>query len=70
VRLAFLIPVLFAAISLGCAAKKPVGTNLLVAIPCLTKPVELIGCDLADPPKCRQAKVAYRKGCEQIEAKP
>ena len=54
---------------LGCAAKKPVGTNLLIAPACLTKPVKMIGCDDNVPPKCFKSIVAYKKGCEEVEVK-
>lgn len=53
----------------GCAAKRPVGINMLIPLPCITKPVELLGCDDANPPKCKHAKVIYRKDCLQLEAK-
>jgi hypothetical protein len=52
----------------GCAAKRQVGTNLLIAPECLKKPVEMLGCDDMNPPKCRKALISYKKGCEVVEA--
>jgi hypothetical protein len=56
----------------GCAAKKPVGVNLIIAIRCLNKDVELLGCTNLQnsPPTCHTAKVAYKKGCEVVKTTP
>ena len=54
--------------NLNCAAKRQVGTNLLIAPECLKKPIEMRGCDQNVPPKCRKALISYKKGCEVIEA--
>jgi len=66
------VVILLAAVSVGCAAKKPVGVNLIIAIPCLSKDVELIGCTNLqnNPPTCHTAKVVYKKGCEVVKTTP
>ena len=47
----------------GCAEKKVI---LLVPATCLTGPIRLENCDMASPPRCKQSKIAYRKGCESV----
>jgi hypothetical protein len=54
--------------SFGCAAKRPAGINYLVPVSDVSK-VELLNCDHNSPPNCRHAKVWFRRGAEQIEAK-
>jgi hypothetical protein len=53
---------------MGCAAKKQAGTNLLIPMACLTKPVQMIGCDDSNPPKCLKAIVTYHKACAMVDA--
>jgi hypothetical protein len=52
----------------ACAVRRPVGINLLIAPECLKKPIEMLGCDQNVPPKCHKSIIAYKKGCEVIEA--
>lgn len=59
------LAVLCSGIGLGCAPKR-VTTNLVIELHCLTAPVELRNCDLSDPPRCKQSKITYRKGCERV----
>jgi hypothetical protein len=51
----------------GCAAKRIAGVNYIVPASCLTAPVELVGCNQENPPRCHHSVTKYRKGCEQIE---
>jgi len=53
----------------ACAAKKPAGTNLVIPVACLTKPIRMVGCDDSNPPKCKKSIIAYKKGCDEIEVK-
>jgi hypothetical protein len=50
----------------GCAAKRKVGVDYLIAASCLTAPVRLVDCNQSDPPHCKTSTVKYRAGCEQI----
>lgn len=53
----------------GCAPKKPVYPVIYIDAACLKEPVQLHGCDGADPPHCKLVKVIYAKGCERVSAK-
>lgn len=50
----------------GCAARQPARVNRIVALACLTAPVVLVDCDGSEPPRCRTARVSYRRGCERL----
>jgi hypothetical protein len=55
----------------GCTrrAQRAVLPNLAVPVNCASK-IELIECDArVSPPKCKAARVTYRKGCEEIVVK-
>jgi hypothetical protein len=40
--------------------------NLAVPVSCASE-ITLIGCDArVSPPKCKSARVKYRRGCEEI----
>jgi hypothetical protein len=58
-----------AATGLGCARRERVVLpNLAVPVRCATE-IVLIGCDArVSPPKCKSARVTYRRGCEEIVA--
>jgi hypothetical protein len=55
----------------GCArrAERAALPNLIVPVSCASE-ITLIGCDAkASPPKCKSARVKYRRGCEEIAVK-
>jgi hypothetical protein len=60
---------LVAAGTLGCGRRERVALpNMAVPVRCATE-IVLIGCDAqVSPPKCKSARVRYRKGCEEIVA--
>ncbi len=53
---------------LGCArrAEREMLPNLIVPVSCASA-ITLVECDAGvSPPKCRSARVTYRRGCEQV----
>ena len=53
---------------LGCARRAGRGLlpNLIVPVNCASQ-ITLVECDAhVSPPKCRSARVTYRRGCEQV----
>ena len=55
------------ALLMGCAVRRPIGMTFEVAPGCLLSPVELVGCDAGSPPRCKTARVSYRRGCETLQ---
>jgi len=55
-------------VSAGCT-RRAVGVelpNLAIPVGCASS-IVLVGCDArVTPPKCKSARVTYRKGCERI----
>lgn len=52
----------------GCArrAERAELPNLVVPVACASE-IVLVGCDArVSPPRCKSARVTYRKGCEEI----
>jgi hypothetical protein len=57
-------------LSAGCArrAGRVVLPDVLVPVKCASE-IRLLQCDArVSPPKCRSARVVYRRGCEEILA--
>lgn len=54
----------------GCAHQARVELpNLRIPVDCASE-IKLVGCDArVSPPKCRSARVTYRRGCEEIEVR-
>jgi hypothetical protein len=62
----FLLPC--AAMLMGCArrAERIELPNLKIPVDCASE-ITLLECDArVSPPKCKRARVKYRRGCEQI----
>jgi hypothetical protein len=57
--------------STGCVRRAYVAQfDGTLDVSCITKPVRLIGCDFSkQTPSCKRFEIAYRQGCEQIDAK-
>jgi hypothetical protein len=56
------------AVGAGCArrARRLELPNLMVPVRCASE-ILLVECDArVSPPKCKEARVTYRKGCEEI----
>lgn len=52
----------------GCTRKRPALPSMKVPVSCASE-ITLVGCDARmSPPKCKSARVTYRKGCEEIVA--
>jgi hypothetical protein len=50
----------------GCGARRLVLPNLVVPVRCASE-IVLVGCDArVSPPRCKSARVSYRRGCEEI----
>lgn len=50
----------------GCIAPKP-AAHMLIEPACLTAPITLSECSFeTEPPRCKQSKIQYRKGCERL----
>jgi hypothetical protein len=57
-----------ALIGLGCSARRGVLPNLVVPVRCASE-IVLVQCDArVSPPRCKSARVTYRRGCEEIVA--
>ena len=59
--------VLYAAlIGAGCVRRRVELPSLTIPVSCASE-ITLIECDArVNPPKCKNARVTYRKGCEEI----
>jgi hypothetical protein len=57
-------------VATGCSRRSHASLpNMAVPVGCASE-ILLIECDTnADPPKCKGARVKYRKGCEEIVAR-
>ena len=53
-------------LSLGCAAKRQVRTDIILPLNCLQGPVILKDCADADPQRCKQSLTTYKPGCEIV----
>jgi len=51
----------------GCARRAAVALpDLTIPVSCAAE-IRLVGCDAQmSPPKCKSARVTYRRGCEEI----
>lgn len=55
-------------IGAGCAGRRVVLPNLVVPVRCASE-IVLVECDArVSPPRCKSARVTYRRGCEEIAA--
>jgi hypothetical protein len=60
------IVVLVLVAGLGCAHRRVILPDLAIPVSCAAE-ITLVGCDATvSPPKCRSARVKYRRGCEEI----
>jgi hypothetical protein len=50
----------------GCAARKPVGVDMIIPKEAITGAIRLSGCDSDSPPHCRHSVIPYRKGAEEL----
>jgi hypothetical protein len=52
--------------AMGCARRRVILPDLAIPVSCAAE-ITLVGCDArVSPPKCRSARVKYRRGCEEI----
>jgi hypothetical protein len=55
-----------ALISAGCARRRMELPSLAIPVSCASE-IMLIECDArVNPPRCKNARVTYRRGCEEI----
>jgi len=56
--------------TVGCGRRARVELpNMRIPVSCASE-IQLVGCDArVSPPKCRSARVTYRRGCEEIEVR-
>jgi hypothetical protein len=60
------LAVLILIAAMGCARRRVILPDLAIPVSCAAE-ITLLGCDATvSPPKCRSARVKYRKGCEEI----
>lgn len=57
--------ILWMMILCGCT-RRPAGVNYMVQPADLTRPVELVDCDNAEPPNCKRIRATYKPGREQL----
>ena len=70
-RITYIIFALASLALVGCAHRRPQYGTLAYQIPasCLLKPVQLVGCDQGNPPRCAKVTVAYKHDCAQLDLK-
>ena len=55
-------------LSVGCAVKRPVRTDIILPVTCVSGQIILTDCIDADTSRCKHSIITYKKGCEIVMA--